>query len=221
LAAARATRRNSDCELMLAMAAGDADALRTLSARYSRMLTGHAWRVLGDPADAQEVAADVLWQAWCESASFRPQRGAVATWLFTLVRSRAIDRLRAKRAYQNHNCDLVVLDGAMVKDNPPDPAVEIDRAQRARIIRTAIAGLETSERTVLELTYFSDLSQQQIAEQLGLPLGTVKTRIRTAITRLRQTLVALKGEAGNRVTMNGSAGPRTARLPGALHRDHE
>jgi len=169
---------------MRAMAGGDSDALAVLITRYSGMLIAHAWRVLRDQSDAQEVAADVLWQVWCDSSSFTPQRGAVATWLITLVRNRAIDRLRGKRTRQ-------ALDGDAVADCAPDPAAEIDQAQRARLVRTAIASLATTERAVLELAYFSDLSHAEIARQLRIPLGTVKTRMRGAITKLRQTLAAL------------------------------
>ncbi len=169
---------------MRAMARGDSDALGVLITRYSGMLIAHAWRVLRDQSDAQEVAADVVWQVWCDSSSFSPQRGAVATWLITLVRNRAIDRLRAKRPRQS-------LDGDPLDDCAPDPAAELDQAQRARLVRTAIASLAASERVVLELAYFSDLSHAEIADQLGIPLGTVKTRMRGAITKLRQTLAAL------------------------------
>ena len=175
-----------DCELMRAMARGDCDALGILAARYSGTLIAHAWRVLRDQSDAQEVAADVLWQVWRDSSAFSPARGAVATWLITLARNRAIDRLRVKRPYQS-------LNGHMVEGCAPDPATEIDQAQRARLVRAAIARLEPPERSVLELAYFSDLSHPEIARQLGIPLGTVKTRMRCAITKLRQTLAALKG----------------------------
>ncbi|HZY58928.1 MAG TPA: sigma-70 family RNA polymerase sigma factor [Candidatus Binataceae bacterium] len=172
----------SDRQLVNAMAAGDAHALQALSARYGRMLTALASRFLSDEADAEEVVADVLWQAWSESKSYDPARGSVGAWLVMLARSRAIDRLRAKKARAR-------LSGEEPSEHhSPDPAVEVDVAERAQSVRTAVAGLEMAERTALELAYFSDLSQSQIAERLGIPLGTVKTRIRGAMIKLREAL---------------------------------
>jgi RNA polymerase sigma-70 factor (ECF subfamily) len=102
--------------------------------------------------------------------------------LVTLARSRAIDRLRAKKARQPPSAP------EPAGKDPPDPAAEIDEAQRAQMVRTAVARLDAGERTALELAYFSDLSQSQIAERLGIPLGTVKTRIRGAMMKLREAL---------------------------------
>jgi RNA polymerase sigma-70 factor (ECF subfamily) len=164
------------------MAAGDPHALQSLSLRYGRMLTALAWRFLGDEGDAEEVVADVLWQAWSDAKSYDPARGSVAAWLVTLARSRAIDRLRARKARQPQP------GGDPQPPDAPDPATELDEAQRAQIVRSAVARLDSGERTALELAYFSDLSQSQIAERLGIPLGTVKTRIRGAMIKLREAL---------------------------------
>jgi len=164
------------------MAAGDAHALQAISLRYTRMLTALALRFSGDDADAEEVVADVLWQAWSEAKSYDPARGSVAAWLVTLARSRAIDRLRARKVRQVRPAD----------ENPDhpanDPAAAVDLAEQAQIVRAAVAGLDANERAALELAYFSDLSQSQIAQRLGIPLGTVKTRIRGAMIKLRQAL---------------------------------
>jgi RNA polymerase sigma-70 factor (ECF subfamily) len=176
--------RVSDCDLMIAMARGDNEALRMLTSRYSRLLTAFAWRIIGDQLDAQEVAADVLWQAWCESGAFVPQRGAVLTWLMTLTRNRAIDRLRANRVRERPY--ELSLNGV------PDPSAEVDLTERARIVHEAMAGLRCDERMVLQLAYFADLSHQQIADELDIPLGTVKTRIRMAMIKLYQLLTPLR-----------------------------
>jgi RNA polymerase sigma-70 factor, ECF subfamily len=172
----------SDRQLAAAMAAGDAHALHALTLRYTRMLTALALRFCGEEADAEEIVADVLWQAWSEAKSYDPDRGSVTAWLVTMARSRAIDRLRAKRARQ--------APPSRQTPSPPavDPAAEVDAAQQAQIVRTAVAALATEERTALELAYFSDLSQSQIAQRLGIPLGTVKTRIRGAMIKLRHAL---------------------------------
>jgi RNA polymerase sigma-70 factor (ECF subfamily) len=106
----------------------------------------------------------------------------VTAWLVTLARSRAIDRLRAKKARQSRP-------GQETSDPPVnDPAAALDAAQQAQIVRAAVAALDAGERAALELAYFSDLSQSQIAQRLDIPLGTVKTRIRGAMIKLRQAL---------------------------------
>lgn len=171
-----------DRELVAAMASGDVEALRKLNARYAMALTAMARRFLHDESDAEEVAADVLWQAWRDAKSFDPARGSVASWLVTLARSRAIDRLRARRA-------RTPLPQEQPEPEPsPDPAIELDHAQRGALVRGALAGLEANERAALELAYFSDLSQSEIAQRLEIPLGTVKTRIRSAMIKLREAL---------------------------------
>jgi RNA polymerase sigma-70 factor, ECF subfamily len=176
----------SDRELVAAMARGDADALRALSARYARMLGALAYRFVKDESDAEEIAADALWQAWREAPRFDPSRSSVSAWLVMLGRSRAIDRFRAARARRP-------------PENPqPQPAPvadalsELEAAQRAKIVKTAVGELEPRERELLELAYFSDLSQAEIAEKVGIPLGTVKTRMRTALIKLRDALRRLR-----------------------------
>jgi RNA polymerase sigma-70 factor (ECF subfamily) len=171
-----------DRDLILAMAAGDSEALHSLSARYGRMLSALARRFLSDESDAEEVVADVLWQAWRDAKTFDAARGSVSVWLVTLARSRAIDRLRANRARKPPPGEQPGLEPV------PDPAVDLHQVQRARLVRTALAGLDSNERAALQLAYFSDLSQSEVAEKLGIPLGTVKTRMRSALMKLRETL---------------------------------
>lgn len=173
----------ADRDLVVAMAAGDADALRSLNTRYGRMLAALAQRFLGNEFDAEEVVADVLWQAWRDARTFDARRGSVSVWLVTLARSRAIDRIRANRARQMPAAEQPAA------ESTADPAVEIHQFQRARMVRAALTRLEVNERAALELAYFSDLSQSEVAEKLGLPLGTVKTRIRSAMLKLRESLV--------------------------------
>ena len=176
----------SDRALVAAMANGDADALRALSSRYSRLLGALAYRFVKDESDAEEIAADALWQAWREASLFDPGRSSVSAWLVMLGRSRAIDRFRATRSRRP-------------PENPqPDPAPvadalsELEVTERARIVKAAVGELEPRERELLELAYFSDLTQAEIAEKAGLPLGTVKTRMRTGLIKLRDALRRLR-----------------------------
>jgi RNA polymerase sigma-70 factor, ECF subfamily len=180
----------TDRELVAAIARGDAAALRTLNARYGRMLAALARRIVGVDSDAEEVAADVLWQAWRSAGSFDPARGSVSVWLVTLGRSRAIDRLRSIKARETR---------PETDDSPfaaDDPGAEIDVAKRAVRVRAAVSALEANEKTALEMAYYSDLSQSEIADKLNIPLGTVKTRIRSAMIKLRKAL-ATEATGGN------------------------
>jgi RNA polymerase sigma-70 factor (ECF subfamily) len=172
----------ADRDLVAAMAAGDSEALRSLNARYGRILSALARRILSNESDAEEVVADVLWQAWRDAKTFDAARGSVSVWLVTLARSRAIDRLRANRARKRPSAEQPA------SEPGPDPAVELNQVQRASIVRTALAGLDSNERAALQLAYFSDLSQSEVAEKLGIPLGTVKTRMRSAMIKLREAL---------------------------------
>ena len=172
----------ADHDLIAAMAAGDAEALRTLNVRYSRGLAGLVRRFLRDEADVEEVVADVLWQAWRDAKSFDPSRGSVSVWLVTLARSRAIDRSRALRVRSQPLAEQPAAQWAL------DPGVELDEATRARVLRAALIELDANERAALELAYFSDFSQSEVAIKLGIPLGTVKTRVRSAIIKLRRAL---------------------------------
>jgi RNA polymerase sigma-70 factor, ECF subfamily len=174
--------RPSDRELVAAMAHGDSDALKVISARYGGMLVALGRRIVGNDADAEEIAADVLWQAWRDAGSFDPGRGSVSVWLVTIGRSRAIDRLRAikVRELKAEHQDLPI--------PALEPGLAIDLTERAQIVRGALANLEAGEKTALEMAYYSDLSQSEIAEKLNLPLGTVKTRIRSAMIKMRKAL---------------------------------
>ena len=172
----------ADRDLIVATAAGDSQALRNLNVRYGRTLAALVRRFLNDESDAEEVVADVLWQAWRDAKTFDAARGSVLVWLVTLARSRAIDRLRSNRAHKPPPGELPA------SEPVPDPALEIHQVQRAHIVRAALAGLDSNERTALQLAYFSDLSQSEVAEKLGIPLGTVKTRMRTAMMKLRDAL---------------------------------
>ncbi len=176
----------SDRDLVAAMARGEADALRALSGRYSRMLAALAYRFVRDESDAEEIAADVLWQAWREAPLFDAKRSSVSAWLVMLGRSRAIDRFRALRARRTPENP----------EPPPEPAAdalsELESAERATIVKRAVGELEKRERELLELAYFSDLSQTEIAAKVGIPLGTVKTRMRTALIKLRDALRRLR-----------------------------
>jgi len=178
----------TDLVLVQAIATGDQEALRALSQRYGHALAAVAGRILGDKADAEEVAADVLWQVWRQAVVFDPQRGSVGAWLMTLTRSRAIDRLRARNVRLKPLSELN--QGQEVADisEVPDASPQLRSVELRAFVAEALKGLDENERAVLELAYYSDLSQSAIARKTGLPLGTVKSRLRRALVKLREPL---------------------------------
>lgn len=176
--------RITDEALVSAMAARDQDALAALNQRYGRALCAVADRILRDKADAEEVAADVLWQLWREASRFDRGRGSVGAWIMMTVRSRAIDRLRARKAREPRGDDAA---DSKVAD---DPSREIHSAEQRHRVEVALATLNDGERDLLRLAYFSDLSQSEIAERTSIPLGTVKSRMRSGLIRLRDALQA-------------------------------
>jgi RNA polymerase sigma-70 factor (ECF subfamily) len=181
------TATSSDSALVEAIARGDQEALRNLNSRYGHALCNVAERILKDKADAEETAADVLWQVWRQAVTYDPSRGSVGAWLMTLVRTRAIDRLRARTSRARTE--------AAVEDPDPigDVSITLDVQQHRSLVKAALGKLDRRERTLLELAYYSDLTQATIAEHTGIPLGTVKSRIRAALLKLRKELSGLRG----------------------------
>ncbi|MFN0119398.1 MAG: sigma-70 family RNA polymerase sigma factor [Blastocatellia bacterium] len=168
------------------MAAGDQAALSELYDNTSRLVFGLALRVLNDRATAEEVMLDVYTQVWRQAASYNEQRGTPMAWLMTIARSRAIDRLRAGWQAQQRNEPLETAYGAHTNDDSPEEATAI--AERRRLVRRALGDIPADQRELIELAYYSGLSHSEIALQTGLPLGTVKTRIRLGMLKLRESL---------------------------------
>jgi RNA polymerase sigma-70 factor (ECF subfamily) len=143
-----------------------------------------------DSMEAEDVVEDVFWQAWRHAARFDAGRGGAGTWLLTIARSRALDRLRAmRRSREESGLDELVDSGSeQLASTAVDPPEEAERGERSRVVREALQTLPPEQRESLELGYFEGLSQTEIAERTGLPLGTVKTRMRLALQKLREKL---------------------------------
>ena len=175
----------ADSSLVQRMVAGDERALGELYDRHGRVMYALAQAILGEPADADEVVVDTFGQAWRGAAQFDPARGTVGAWLATIARTRALDLVRARgrrsRALERASW---LADGAL--HEPADRDAE--RAEARRLVTGALAGLPEPQRRAIELAYFGGLSQSEIAATLGEPLGTVKTRIRSGMTKLRELL---------------------------------
>ncbi len=169
------------------VAAGDERALSSLYDDTSRIVYGLALRILREPSTAEDISLEVYLQVWRTAATFDPQRGTVLAWLVTLVRSRAIDHLRARKA-RRAEMEENIEDLVGLRDAGPSPETASAEAMRALAIRKAMSGLSPEQREAIELAYYSGLSHSEIAARKDLPLGTVKTRIRIGMLQLRKYL---------------------------------
>ncbi|BAM03175.1 RNA polymerase ECF-type sigma factor [Phycisphaera mikurensis NBRC 102666] len=179
---------DSDLVLMAALVKRRPEALATLYDRHAGLVMAFCLRVLRDHAEAEQLTLDVFHELWERADRFNPQRSQPRTYLMTVCRSRAIDRLRRRRSSQEARGTGG--DGFGVLDGRADPSAGepldglLQDEQRARI-DAALGALSEPERRAVELSFFDDLSHREIADALGLPLGTVKTRIRRGLLKLR------------------------------------
>jgi RNA polymerase sigma-70 factor (ECF subfamily) len=169
------------------MAQGDGDALRELYDVHARAIYSLAVRILRSQSDAEDVVQEVFAQAWRQASRYDAMRGTVAGWLLMQTKSRAIDRLRARMA-RPENAD--VDQAASVADKGAPPDLQVVRSEQAERVRLALERLPLLQRTALELAYYEGLTQTEIADRLEQPLGTVKTRIRQGLLKLREALDA-------------------------------
>jgi RNA polymerase sigma-70 factor (ECF subfamily) len=184
----------SDLDIMEAVARGNVAALDELYARYGSLIFSICMRTLGDRSDAEECMVDVFWELWTKADRFASARGTPRTYLVQLTRSRAIDRLRSRRTrarLRTTNNENPIELGAN-GHTPLDSLLANE--QRARLSQS-MQQLETSQREPIELAYYEGLSHSQIAERLQIPLGTIKSRIRHGLVRLREILRAAYSEA--------------------------
>jgi RNA polymerase sigma-70 factor (ECF subfamily) len=165
------------------MARGAEDALAELYDRFGGVAYGVALRILRDQALAQDAVQDAFLAAWRTAAAFDPARGNASTWLLTLVHRRAVDLVRRE---ERRRADVLDESAPVASGDSTDEAAEV-RAQR-RAVQAALAQLPPDQREALELAYYGGLSQSQLAERLGIPLGTVKSRMFTALAALRGLL---------------------------------
>jgi RNA polymerase sigma-70 factor, ECF subfamily len=167
--------------LMIQVAGGDQDAFAALYDRLAPVVYGVARRVLRDPAQAEEVAQEVFIEVWRQASRFDAARGSVRTWALTITHRRAVDRVRSEQAHRTRQTRAVATE-VSVDDTPEDRAIE---SEHRRMAQLAMAGLTDVQREALELAFYDGLTHVQIAEELGIALGTVKTRIRDGLIRLR------------------------------------
>jgi RNA polymerase sigma-70 factor (ECF subfamily) len=176
-------------DLMRRIAGGDQAALAALYDSTNRLVYGLVLRVLGDVSSAEEVVLDVYAQVWRQASAYDTSRGGPLAWVTTIARSRAIDRLRSGWQDQQRKQPLEAAATAATRDAGPEEMTVA--AERQRFVRKALLELSPEQREVIELAYYSGLSHSEIAAKLNQPLGTVKTRTRLGMIKLREALAPL------------------------------
>ncbi len=181
------------------MAAGDENALAALYDRWHALVHSVALQVTGDRGDAEEVVEETFWQAWRQAGRYEAGRGSISTWLTMMARTRALDLARSRRRARAEERweDLPESADPPAGDAPPEPTPfeSAAQAETRRIVAEALATLPAEQRETVELAYFRGMSQTEIAAATGQPLGTVKTRARLALRKLRDALSMLREDA--------------------------
>ena len=179
--------------LLPAVAHGDMAAFEQLYDRHSSTLYALLLRILSNADDAQEVLQETFVKAWTNAKMFDSVRGSDVAWLISIARSRGIDRLRSRRIRVNREDEagreISTVSGFVDRTSGVDKAIE---SQQRVAVHGALAELPAPQRTALELAYFQGLSQSEIAERLGEPLGTIKTRMQLGMKKLRERLQAFR-----------------------------
>jgi RNA polymerase sigma-70 factor (ECF subfamily) len=172
--------------LVHAVADGDQIALRSIYDRMHRIVFTLMVRMTSNPATAEELTVDVFHDVWRRASSYDPANGPVIGWIMNQARSRAIDRLR----FEQRKKRVATGEEPYLSHSYSSPEDALAMEERSRLLREALGVLSPNERQTIEIAYFSELTHQEVAERLKQPLGTVKSRIRSALLKLRD---ALKG----------------------------
>ena len=174
-------------QLLRRLAAGDVDSFGVIYDRYSRSVYSLAWKMLGDAQAAQEVTQEVFEAIWRGAKAYAPGRGSARTWILAMAHHKSVDAMRRQRVRASEP----------LSDAHPDETDVVALAMRrveGAAVRAALATLSEVQRAVVVLAYYGGYTQQEIARRLGVPLGTVKTRIRDGLQKLRDRLTAAAGE---------------------------
>ncbi len=191
---------SEDAELVQQVAAGDRQAFLALYDRYAARVHALSLRMLGESMAAEEVTQDAFLKLWTRASSFVPDRGSLLTWLLTIARRTALDRIRLE-SRRPALAEPPNAEGSW--DDLPDAAGGTDEA-RWRSLRFAVNDLPVEQRRVIELAFYHGLSHSQISNELDVPLGTVKTRLRLGMEKLRHSWLA--GEGGTKRSEAGLSG---------------
>jgi RNA polymerase sigma-70 factor (ECF subfamily) len=182
--AIKPTHSLSDLDLLLVLRDGQVNALGSLYDRYSRLVYGLAHKILGNSEEAEDITQEVFLTLWRRDA-YNPSRGSLSSFLTTMTRSRSIDKLRSRGTKLRF---IQRWQGIAKNEAVATPLEQASMGERSQLVRDALSQLHESERLILEIAYYEGLSQSEIAKRLNIPLGTVKTRSRQGLLKLRQTL---------------------------------
>lgn len=177
-----------DVSLVTRVAAGDAQALEALYDRYNRVVYSFAIRMLADVSSAEELTQEVFLRLWRQGGSYQQGRGAFLTWLLSITHNMAIDEIRRRKRrplIQDGDRDNTLY---MVPDLKTDVEGEAWLSSLQTLVRDALTEIPEPQRRAIELAYFQGLTQREIAERLGEPLGTIKTRMRLGLLKMRDRL---------------------------------
>ncbi|HYI23812.1 MAG TPA: sigma-70 family RNA polymerase sigma factor [Thermomicrobiales bacterium] len=179
----------SDGWLAEQAALGSTDALAVLYERYGRVVVSFATRMLGDRDSGEELLQEVFVRVWRQAGTYSADRGSFVTWILSITHNLAIDtiRKRQRRPQRADSADPFLM-LANVADSGPPVERQVEMSQLGQVVRSAIATLPDTQRQAIEMAYFRGLTQREIAAELGDPLGTVKTRMRLGMQKLREYL---------------------------------
>ncbi|MBV9998396.1 MAG: sigma-70 family RNA polymerase sigma factor [Verrucomicrobia bacterium] len=182
--------QESEIELLKRVGQGDRKSFEDLYDRFSGVLFSTALQILNDHREAEDVLQEVFVQIWDKARLYDAARGKPLTWAMTLTRNKAIDRLRsAQRRYRLQGQvekETTITNQVAIKDS----SEEVEILEKSRLIRAAVMELSKEQREAIELAFFSGLTQNEIAQELNQPLGTVKARIRRGMLRLKEMIAA-------------------------------
>lgn len=178
--------QSTDLEIFFAIQAQQVKALDLLYDRYGRLVYSTAIQILNNVEEAEEVTQETFLRLWQRSEIYQPNRGSLSGFLITLTRSRAIDRVRSRKSSQQKLQRIQTFSDCVLDYNPPLEFVTVQ--ERSNLVREALKQLSPADRQILETAYYEGLSQSEIAKRDGIPLGTVKSRARQALKKLRTIL---------------------------------
>ena len=177
----------SDEQLIAMVLRGDASAHEALFDRYGAVVMGLAYRITGDRALAEEVVQESFWRLWRKADSFQSERGSFPSWFFSIARNLSIDAIRRQK-----NQAMTTNEAEHIVEQVADPAADVPEAAwlgtQYQHVRAAVAELPAEQRDVIEMAYFRGMTRQEIARSTGEPLGTIHTRARLALQKLREAL---------------------------------
>ena len=184
------TARNADQELIEKLRKGDKNAFREVYARYSQVVYNLAFRMLRSREEAEEVVQEIFLQVWNKADTYDPARGAISTWIVNIARSRSIDKLRTL-GYREQTTELIE---DRVNSKSDFSRIIEDREESRKVIRDALDSLPENQRVAIEIVFFEGLTHIEAAERLNEPVGTIKTRIRLGVSKLKEKIAPYVGE---------------------------